>query len=103
MHGDAAPDSTRSGTADDRIKAGSNPFPPLCPSWLASPSVEFSSVQGDVGIGVELALLLHVTFAFLWETATGEKMQQQGRRVHPIPVQPCHPAIPKTVLQWGPS
>lgn len=46
---------------------------------LASPSIEFRSVQGDVGIGVELPLLLHVTFTFLWETVIWEKMQHEAR------------------------
>ena len=79
------------------------PFPTPCPSRLASPSVESSSVQGDVGVGVKLALLLHVAFTFLWEIVTWEKMQHQGRCTHPVLVQPCHLAIPKTMLQRGAS
>lgn len=64
-------------------------FPTLYPSRLASPSVESSCVQGDVGVGVKLALLLHITFTFLWETVTWEKMQHQGNVCIPFW---CNPA-----------
>lgn len=74
-------------------------FATLRPSWPASPSVEFSSVQGDVGIGVKLALLLHITFAFLWEKVTWEKIQHLGRHKCPVLVQPWHLDTPKTMSQ----
>lgn len=100
----AAPTPTK--THHDRKQDqawGLSPFLTLSPSQIVSPSVETGSVQGDVRVGVKLALLLHITFTFLWDIATLEKMQQEGRCLHPVLVHPSHPANPKAMLQRSAS